>query len=155
MSDKSLFFRKANNNDVVTIVQMLSDDPLGAKRERFENPLPTCYQNAFKSILEDPNNELMVASTDSDIAGFFQMTFIPYLTYQGRWRALIEGVRVNKKYRGQGIGKKLLHWAIQRAKDKNCHLLQLTTDKLRPDAIRFYESLGFVASHEGMKFHFD
>ncbi len=67
---------------------------------------------------------------------------------------MVEGVRVNKKYRGQGIGRKLFQWAIQRAKDKDCHLIQLTTDKQRPDAIKFYESLGFIPSHEGMKLHF-
>ncbi len=106
MTNRTLIFREANKDDIAAIVQMLSDDPLGAKRERFEDPLPECYLSAFESINEDPNNELIVALIDSDIAGFLQLTFIPYLTYQGRWRALVEGVRVNKKYRGQGIGKK-------------------------------------------------
>ena len=155
MTNRTLIFREANKDDIAAIVQMLSDDPLGAKRERLEDPLSECYFNAFASINMDPNNELIVALIDSDIVGFFQLTFIPYLTYQGRWRALVEGVRVNKRYRGQGIGKKLFEWAIQRAKDKDCHLLQLTTDKQRPDAIKFYESLGFIRSHEGMKLHFN
>ena len=154
MTDIRLHFREANIEDVAAIVLMLSDDPLGANRERFEDPLPEPYLKAFNSISEDPNNELVVATADSEIAGFLQLTFIPYLTYQGRWRALVEGVRVNKKYRGQGIGRKLFQWAIQRAKDKDCHLIQLTTDKQRPDAIKFYESLGFIPSHEGMKLHF-
>ena len=154
MAKIALKFRLATNDDVSTIVQMLSDDPLGSKRERFEDPLPETYFKAFKSINEDPNNELVVATTDLNIAGFMQITFIPYLTYQGRWRAIVEGVRVNKKFRSQGIGKQLFQWAIQRAKYRNCHLIQLTTDKQRPDAIKFYESLGFTASHEGMKMHF-
>ena len=154
MTEIALRFRLATHDDVSKIVQMLSDDPLGAKRERFDDPLPETYIIAFKSIKDDPNNELVIATTGVDIAGFLQITFIPYLTYQGRWRALVEGVRVNKKYRGQGIGKRLFKWAIQRAKDRNCHLIQLTTDKQRPDAIKFYESLGFTASHEGMKLHF-
>jgi GNAT superfamily N-acetyltransferase len=154
MTEIALKFRLATHDDVSKIVQMLSDDPLGAKRERFDNPLPETYFKAFKSINDDPNNELVIATTGSGIAGFLQITFIPYLTYQGRWRALVEGVRVNKKYRGQGIGKRLFKWAIQRAKDRSCHLIQLTTDKQRPDAIKFYESLGFTASHEGMKLHF-
>ena len=149
-----LHFREAKIEDIVTIVQMLSDDPLGAKREKFEDPLPDSYLRAFNSISEDPNNELMVATSDAVIAGFLQLTFIPYLTYQGRWRALVEGVRVNKKFRNQGVGKKLFEWAIQRANEKECHLIQLTTDKQRPEAIKFYESLGFIASHEGMKLHF-
>ncbi|MBT4289905.1 MAG: GNAT family N-acetyltransferase [Deltaproteobacteria bacterium] len=155
MTDITIKFRKANIDDVSSIVQMLADDPLGAKREKFEVPLPASYIDAFNSVNEDPNNELIIAETnENDIAGFMQVTFIPYLTYQGKWRALIEGVRVNKKNRSQGIGKQLFQRAIQRAKDRNCHLLQLTTDKQRPDAIKFYESLGFTASHEGMKFHF-
>ena len=154
MTEIVLKFQLATRDDVSRIVQMLSDDPLGAKRERIVNPLPETYFNAFKSIDDDPNNELVIATTESEIAGFLQITFIPYLTYQGRWRALVEGVRVDKKRRGQGIGKRLFKWAIQRAKDRNCHLIQLTTDKKRPDAIMFYESLGFTASHEGMKLHF-
>jgi len=150
-----LIFRKARHEDLKTMVEMLSDDPLGATRERFEEPLPDTYLNAFKSINEDPNNQLVVAVTATEHAGFMQVTFIPYLTYQGRWRALVEGVRVNKKFRGQGIGKQLFQTAIELAKQRNCHLVQLTTDKRRPDAIKFYESLGFVASHEGMKLHLD
>ncbi len=154
MSKFVLTFRLASNDDISTIIQMLSDDPLGANRERFEDPLPEMYYKAFNFINDDPNNELVVVTIDKNIAGFMQITFIPYLTYQGKWRALIEGVRVNKDYRSQGIGKQLFQWAIQRAKDRNCHLIQLTTDKKRPDAIRFYKSLGFVSSHEGMKLHF-
>jgi ribosomal protein S18 acetylase RimI-like enzyme len=154
MTKKYLLFRSATIDDVSTIVQMLSDDPLGSKRERFGTPLPESYLNAFNSINEDPNNELIMATIAAEIAGFMQITFIPYLTYQGGWRALIEGVRVNKKLRNQGIGKQMFQWAIDRAKKKNCHLIQLTTDKQRPDAIKFYESLGFHATHEGMKLHF-
>ena len=153
MTDFKLDFRNATIDDLETIVQMLADDPLGAQRERFEDPLLPSYLKAFKCISTDPNNELVVVTTDNQIAGFLQITFIPYLTYQGRWRALVEGVRVKKKYRGQGIGKSMFQWAIARAKAKNCHLFQLTTDKQRPDAIKFYKALGFVASHEGMKLY--
>lgn len=155
LADIELKFRNAEVGDLPTIVKMLSDDPLGSKRERFEVPLPNAYLDAFDAISKDPNNELVIAEHNTIIVGFLQITFIPYITYQGRWRAVVEGVRVNKNYRGQGIGKKLFQWAIQRAKVKNCHLLQLTTDKQRPDAIRFYASLGFIASHEGMKMHFN
>ena len=84
-----------------------------------------------------------------------QLTFIPYLTHQGTWRALIEGVRVHNACRGQGIGKAMFEWAIERARQRGCRMVQLTTDKTRPDALRFYEQLGFVASHEGMKLHLD
>jgi ribosomal protein S18 acetylase RimI-like enzyme len=155
MTTEELSFRNATREDVPTLVQMLSDDPLGAKREQFEIPLPDSYLNAFEAIDQDPNNELVVAIINDVIVGFMQVTFIPYLTYRGRWRALVEGVRVNKNYRARGIGRQMFLWAIDRAKKKECHLFQLTTDKQRPDAIKFYESLGFKASHEGMKLHFD
>lgn len=149
-----LSFRLARHEDVWKIVEMLADDPLGAKREKFEEPLPASYLDTFAAIDSDPNNELIIAELAGEMVGFMQLTYIPYLTYQGRWRALVEGVRVDKNHRGKGIGKELFLWAIERAKQRKCHLLQLTTDKQRPDAVKFYKTLGFVASHEGMKMHF-
>jgi GNAT superfamily N-acetyltransferase len=80
-----------------------------------------------------------------------QLTFIPYLTHTGSWRCLIEGVRIAKTHRGKGLGAKFINWAINRAREKNCSIVQLTSDKQRPDALRFYESLGFEATHEGFK----
>lgn len=149
-----LNFRQAVADDVIEIVRMLADDPLGAKREKFEDPLPESYINTFEVIDADPHNELVVAELEGDVVGVLQLTFIPYLTYQGGWRALIEGVRVSSQHRGKGLGHKLFEWAIDRAKARGCHLIQLTSDKARPDAIRFYEDLGFKATHEGMKLHF-
>jgi|GEM_PF-3068601 len=84
-----------------------------------------------------------------------QITFTPCITHQGGWRATIEGVRVKRRFRGSGVGRELLAWAIARARKRGCRLVQLTTDKARPEALRFYESLGFVASHEGMKLRFE
>lgn len=148
-------FRKATTNDVPNIVEMIADDALGSKRENYTMPLPKTYYDAFERIDSDNNQELTVVESEAgEVIGVFQMTFIPYLTYQGGIRAQIEGVRVHKDHRGLGIGKIIFEWAIQRAKERNAHLLQLTTDKKRPDAIRFYESLGFKATHEGMKMHF-
>jgi GNAT superfamily N-acetyltransferase len=116
--------------------------------------LPGSYYAAFEAIERDPNNELIVAETaDGQLAGMLQLTFIPYLTYRGGWRALVEGVRVVAQMRSRGVGRRLFEWAIERARERGCHMIQLTSDKARPDAIRFYESLGFVASHEGMKLH--
>jgi ribosomal protein S18 acetylase RimI-like enzyme len=146
-------FRRASRDDVPEIVRMLASDPLGAKREALTSPLPQSYYAAFEAIERDPNNELVIAELHGRIAGFLQITFIPYMTYGGGWRALIEGVRVDSEVRSRGIGRALLTWAIDRAKQRGCHLVQLTSDKTRPDAIRFYESLGFVASHEGLKLH--
>ncbi|WP_306013248.1 MULTISPECIES: GNAT family N-acetyltransferase [unclassified Allomuricauda] len=148
-------FRKATIKDVPNIVQMIADDALGSTREKYTIPLPQTYYDAYERIDSDQNQELTVVVNEKDeVIGVFQMTFIPYLTYQGGVRAQIEGVRVHKSYRNQGVGKTIFQWAIQIAKERNAHLLQLTTDKKRPDAIRFYESLGFKASHEGMKMHF-
>lgn len=133
---------------------MLANDPLGARREDFRDPLPSSYHDAFDAIDRDLNNELVVVERDGAVIGVLQLTFIPYLTYRGGWRALIEGVRVAADQRGGGVGRALFEWAIERARERGCHLVQLTSDKQRPDAIRFYESLGFRASHEGMKLHF-
>lgn len=151
---ENMKFRKAQANDVSAIVQMLADDELGETREYFTDPLPTKYCRAFENINSDPNQELIVVENDEQqIVGTLQLSFIPYLTYQGGIRAQIEAVRVHKKYRSEGIGKAFFLWAISRAKERGAHLLQLTTDKKRPDALRFYENLGFKATHEGMKLH--
>lgn len=146
-----LSFRQATAADVPAIVGLLADDILGATRERFETPLPASYLQAFEEIDADPNNELVVACLDDVVVGVLQLTFIPYLTHQGSRRALIEGVRVARSHRSAGLGKQLFEWAIARARERGCRMVQLTTDKTRPDARRFYEALGFVASHEGMK----
>ena len=146
-------FRRATRNDVVEIVRLLADDLLGAKRERYEQPLPQTYYAAFDRIDSDPNNELIAVELDGAVVGTLQLTYIPYLTYEGGTRALIEGVRIDTRLRSSGLGRRLFTWAIERATARGCHVLQLTSDKLRPDAIRFYESLGFSATHEGMKLH--
>lgn len=144
-------FRLATEQDLERIVEMLADDKLGATREQFVLPLPEVYRDAFHAIDADPNNELVVACLGNKIIGVQQITFTPHLTRQGGWRATIEGVRTCSTVRGKGIGSELINWAIQRAEQRGCHLVQLTTDKTREDAIRFYERLGFQATHEGMK----
>ncbi len=146
-----LVFRRAAKKDVIFIVQMLADDKLGALREQFEDPLPDSYYRAFEAIDSDPNQELMVVEKASEIIGTLQLSFIPYLTYRGGVRAQIEAVRIRADQRGLGLGQQFFRWAIDRATERGAHVLQLTTDKKRPEALRFYESLGFVASHEGMK----
>lgn len=147
----TLLFRQAHQEDLSRLVQMLADDTLGEKRERYEDPLPSSYLAAFSAIEADANNELVVACMGDEIIGGLQITFIPSLSYQGSWRALIENVRIDSQYRSRGFGKALLEWAIERAQARGCCMVQLTTNKLRSKAIPFYESLGFVASHEGMK----
>jgi len=147
--------RPATRDDVPRVVQMLADDAIGATRERAETPLPQEYWAAFDAIASDPRQHLVVAVLDGEIVGTLQLTFIPYLTHRGGERALIEGVRVDATRRGGGVGRQLLQWVIEQARERGCRMVQLTTDKRRPDARRFYESLGFVASHEGMKLPLD
>lgn len=147
-------FRRAAREDLPFIVALLADDPLGARRETYALPLPAPYYDAFAAIERDANNELVVVQAhDHAVIGVLQMTFIPGISYRGGWRALIEAVRIAPEARARGVGRALFLWAIERARERGCHMLQLTCDKTRPDAIRFYEKLGFVASHEGMKLH--
>lgn len=146
-----IHFRIATVDDLYKIVEMLADDELGRMRERFETPLPDSYVRAFEAIDSDPNNELIVSCLEEEIVGVLQLTFTPYLTHQGSWRATIEGVRTASSVRGEGMGSQLIRWAIERAKERGCHMVQLTTDKKRADALRFYERLDFTATHEGLK----
>ena len=147
-------FRKATLDDLPFIIAMLADDILGSKREEYRKPLPQSYVDAFNSISTDPNQELIVIENEtSEIIGTLQLTFIRYLNYQGGLRVQIESVRIRSDYRGTGIGKTFIKWAIERAKNKNARIIQLTTDKQRPKAIKFYKDLGFNPSHEGMKMH--
>ncbi len=150
-----LQFRHATRDDVPTIVAMLADDSLGSRREPVKDPLPVAYERTFAVIAADPNHQLVVVEAAGEIVGTLQLSFLPYLTYGGGWRAQIEAVRVSSQSRGSGLGAKLVMWAIERARERGCHLVQLTTDKQRPDAIRFYEQQGFRSSHEGMKLHLE
>ena len=146
-----LAFRNAEKRDIPELVLMLVDDELGKLREDTENPVNACYLSAFESIDDAPNNELVVVQREQQLVGMLQLTFIPYLTHMGSWRCLIEGVRIHKDFRGQGLGTAAFEWAIQRADQKGCAMVQLTSDKQRHNAIRFYQRLGFKASHEGFK----
>jgi ribosomal protein S18 acetylase RimI-like enzyme len=149
-----MIFRTATQKDLPTIIKMIAQDKLGKLRENYQLPLPEKYIQAFKNIQSDPNQNLIVLEDDSqEVIGTLQLTFIQYLTYQGGIRAQIEAVRIKSDQRGKGIGEKMFIWAINRAKEKGAHVVQLTTDKKRPEALRFYEKLGFMASHEGMKLH--
>ncbi len=146
--------REATVDDVKPIVGLLSADELGCDREDAGEAISREYYEAFRRIAADPNQELVVAEDDRHVVvGTLQISYIQYLTYRGGLRAQIEGVRVREDKRGGGLGKQLLEWAIGRAKEQGAHVVQLTSDKRRPDAIAFYERLGFTASHEGMKLH--
>jgi len=149
--DNELKFRLATKNDLRDIIRMLADDPLGSTREKFGITVSDNYIKAFDKIINDPNQELTIVELNGQKVATFQLTFIQYLTHQGGLRAQVEAVRTDSKHRGQGIGTKVFEYLINRAKQKGCNILQLTSDKKRPEAIKFYEAIGFIATHEGMK----
>ena len=144
-----VIFRDARRADLPAIVALLADDVLGAERE--SGCVDEAYRVAFDQIAADPGSRLIVAEADGQVAGTLQLNLLPGLSRHGMLRAQIEGVRVAAGQRGQGLGKSMIDWAIGQAREHGCGLVQLTSDKRRPDAIRFYESLGFAASHEGLK----
>lgn len=147
----SVEFREARPDDLPEIVRLLAEDPLGAQRERREEPLPQAYGDAFERMRRQPGNRIMLAVEDGSVIGCLQLTVIAGLSRQGMTRAQIEAVRIAKDRRGAGIGEALLRHAIEVAKREGCGLVQLTTDRRRTQAHCFYERLGFVASHVGMK----
>lgn len=144
-------FRHATEKDLESIVRLLADDALGAKRERYEQPLPRAYVDAFSAIRNQRGNCILLALENAEVIGCLQLTLIPGLARLGMTRAQIEGVRVSAAHRGKGIGEALFQHAIGYAREQGCGLVQLTTDKSRDDAQRFYQRLGFVDSHVGMK----
>lgn len=148
---RPLTFRAAEPADLAAVVLLLADDPLGATREQAGAGLDPAYPKAFAAIQADPNNRIIVAVQGTRVVGCLQLTLIPHLTHTGGWRGQIEGVRVAVDCRGQGIGQQLLRHAIAQAAAAGCRLVQLTSDRSRVAAGRFYERLGFVPSHVGYK----
>jgi len=141
-------FRDARREDLPAIVALLADDMIGAGREAAVDDV---YRAAFDQIADDPRSRLIVAEEGGSVAGTLQLTLLPGLSRHGMLRAQIEAVRVAAPARGQGLGRAMIEWAIGQAREHGCGLVQLTSDKRRGDAVRFYESLGFSASHEGLK----
>ena len=146
-----LILREARREELPTIVRMLADDALGQKRHRVEEPLPGAYYAAFDAIAASPNNLLCVAEQNGEIVGTLQLTFIPGLDYLGAERMLIEAVRVRGERRNAGIGEAMIARAIEIAQKRGCQRVELTSSASRKDAHRFYQRLGFAASHVGMK----
>ena len=155
MSTPHIIFRIATHADVPSIVRLLADDDLGSLRERYENPIRESYYSAYELINSDPNHELIVAELNREVIGTLHLIFLPSLSFQGGLRAQIESVRVDTHHQNQGVGSQMMKWAIQRAKDRYAHIVQLATHKSRADAHRFYERLGFKGSHLGMKLSLD
>ncbi|MGN9803527.1 N-acetyltransferase family protein [Micromonospora sp. L32] len=144
-----VIFREAVRADLPAVIALLADDVLGKARDFTE--VDEAYERAFADITADPRNHLIVADEAGELVGCMQITYIPGLGRHGAERSLIESVRVRSDLRGRGLGRRMMEWAVDQARQRGCALVQLTTDKARADAHRFYRSLGFVASHEGMK----
>jgi ribosomal protein S18 acetylase RimI-like enzyme len=144
-----VLIRAATADDLPAILTMLADDQLGATRESADDLTP--YRKAFEEIDADSNQRLVVAERNGEVIGTLQLTFIAGLSRRGSKRGLIEAVRVRRDSRDIGLGTTLTRWAIEESRAQGCSLVQLTSDKSRTDAHRFYERLGFVRSHEGFK----
>ena len=155
MSPVNVEIRPARRAEVPAIVRLLADDPLGARREQPGEPLAQAYWAAFDAMVAQGGNELIVAVRDGEVLGCVQLTIIPGLSRAGMTRGQLEGVRVHSAARGQGIGEALVRAAVARARAAGCQLVQLTSDRTREDALRFYERLGFTASHVGFKLALD
>ncbi|MGW7263079.1 N-acetyltransferase family protein [Streptomyces sp. NPDC054842] len=144
-----LEIRPAAADDVPAMVAMLADDPLGAQRESPDDLTP--YLAALERLSADPNQHLVVAVREGRVVGTLQLTIVPGLSRRGATRSIIEGVRVHADERGNGLGTQLIEWAIEESRRQDCQLVQLTSDVTRTDARRFYERIGFTASHVGFK----
>ncbi|MEW2450410.1 GNAT family N-acetyltransferase [Streptomyces parvulus] len=144
-----LEIRRTTAADIPAVVAMLADDPLGAERESPDDLTP--YLAALERLDADPNQHVVVAVRDGRVVGTLQLTIVPGLSRRGATRSIIEGVRIHADERGGGLGTQLIEWAVDESRRQGCHLVQLTSDKSRTDAHRFYERLGFSASHTGFK----
>jgi GNAT superfamily N-acetyltransferase len=152
LDHKPVVLRPARREDIPELVVLLAADQLGATRDGVRDQADLdAYERAFQAIDADPAHMLIVADRAGEVVGTMQLSFLPGLARRGALRAQIEAVRVAASTRGSGLGAAMLQWAIDEARRRDCALVQLTTDKARTDAHRFYQRLGFVASHEGMK----
>lgn len=141
-------FRTAVRDDLARVVELIADDAVAAQRT---GTFGDAHVRAFEAIVADPNNELIVVESQGRVVGTMQLTYIPGISRGGATRLLIEAVRVDSAARGQGIGTAMMEWAHDRGRAHGCALAQLTSDKQRPDAHRFYRALGYQQSHEGFK----
>ena len=151
----NIIHRRAKLDDLKEIVSLLADDKLGRTREQAGDEIAQEYLDAFAKIDSDPNQYLMVLENDGEVIGTCHLTLMPSLTFSGSTRLQIEAVRVNSSIRGQNLGQQMIKFAINWGKEYGATIIQLTTNKERPDALKFYEKLGFKASHEGMKLYLE
>lgn len=145
--------REACKDDLPYMIKMIAEDELGISRDKYTEPIMQCYEDAFKEITADKNSVLLVICVNGIAVGSLQVTFTRYLSHMGGLRATVENVHVESDMQGRGLGTELMNAAIDLAKKRGCRLVQLTTNKTRKDAHRFYRRLGFESTHEGMKLY--
>jgi len=150
----NLAIRDATLQDIPAVVALLADDDKGRVREAVGGPLHPGYIEAFAAIAADPNQHLLVAEQEGMIVGTFMLSFLPGLSFRGAWRGQIEAVRVASHLRGQGLGRAMIEWAVERCRERGCRMVQLMSHRDRDRAHSFYEGLGFEPTHIGMKLHF-
>ena len=146
-----LILRAAEEKDLFDIIRLFTEDELGATRELLSTPLVSNYQQAFQDIQQDKNHLLLVAEHKGSVIGTCHLTTLPSLSFKGSRRLNLENIHVDQRFQGQGIGTLMIKRAIEMGQEKNCRIIQLTTNKKRTEAKVFYEKLGFKATHEGMK----
>ena len=151
LATPAVIFRGAQAGDLPAIIALIADDGLGRGRDDASLPLDSSYVQAFDAMAKDANQVMLLAELKGELVGYLQITFIPGLSRKGAWRGQIESVRVATRLRGKGIGGAMLEHAIGLCRERGCRLVQLTSDKTRAEAHRFYGRLGFVASHDGFK----
>jgi len=149
----SLTFRKAVESDLPFIVKLLTDDAVRVTDDRPDEPFHPRYVTALRELEADPNQMMMVAVLEGETVGTLQLTFIAGIAGLGTKRCLVEAVHIAPAHRGKGLGSQMMQWAIAQARDRGCGMVQLTSNKKRLDAHRFYERLGFLKSHEGFKYY--
>ena len=148
-----LTYRTAMCGDLPFLIGMIVEDSVVSTGDDPADALHDDYVRALKTITEDPNQEMIIAELDGEPVGCFQITYIPGLMRRGSWRGLLEVVHVRADKRNLGLGSEMMRWAIERCRERNCGMVQLTSNKKRVEAHRFYERLGFVKSHEGFKYY--
>ena len=149
----SLTYRKAAEADLPFIVKLLTDDAVRVTDDRPDEPFHPRYVAALRELDTDPNQMMMLAMLGDETVGTIQLTFIPCISGLGTKRCLVEAVHISPAHRSKGLGTELIQWAIEQARQRGCSMAQLTSNKKRFDAHRFYERLGFLKSHEGFKYY--
>ena len=149
----SLTFRQAAEADLPFIIRLITDDAVRVTEDKPDEPFHPRYVAALRELEADPNQLMMVAVLEGEAVGTIQLTFIPGISSLGQKRCLVEAVHISPAHRSKGLGSEMMHWAIAQARDRGCGMVQLTSNKKRLDAHRFYERLGFLKSHEGFKYH--